>query len=151
MIAPPFSFIPQTRSKKLDFTASKTLDRPSTPRLIIEDKHLYVLPLELAGDVVQNLKDFFRSMYKKVTEDDIEEFESNYRGSESEKNDLIDLYKKYKGYSALCYAQILNLIHIDLKISKMKQFPLVRRREVDQSVPEKWLNKSLKQNHLLIH
>lgn len=26
-----------------------------------------------------------------------EEFESNYRGSESEKNDLIDLYKKYKG------------------------------------------------------
>ncbi|THF99511.1 hypothetical protein TEA_002963 [Camellia sinensis var. sinensis] len=32
-----------------------------------------------------------------VTEADIEEFEANYRGSESEKNDLIDLYKKYKG------------------------------------------------------
>ncbi|KAJ0745990.1 putative chaperone protein AtJ6 [Helianthus annuus] len=52
---------------------------------------------DLAGDVVQNLKDFFRTMYKKVTEADIEEFESNYRGSESEKNDLLDLYKKYKG------------------------------------------------------
>ncbi|KAI7744802.1 hypothetical protein M8C21_006999 [Ambrosia artemisiifolia] len=49
---------------------------------------------DLAGDVVQNLKDFFRTMYKKVTEADIEEFESNYRGSESEKSDLIDLYKK---------------------------------------------------------
>ncbi|PWA88091.1 J domain-containing protein [Artemisia annua] len=52
---------------------------------------------DLAGDVVQNLKDFFRTMYKKVTEDDIQEFEANYRGSESEKTDLIDLYKKYKG------------------------------------------------------
>ncbi|XP_076914442.1 chaperone protein dnaJ 6-like [Bidens hawaiensis] len=52
---------------------------------------------DLAGDMAQNLKDYFRSMYKKVTEADIEEFESNYRGSESEKNDLIVLYKKYKG------------------------------------------------------
>ncbi|KAA8517031.1 hypothetical protein F0562_017151 [Nyssa sinensis] len=52
---------------------------------------------DLAGDVVQNLKEFFRTMYKKVTEADIEEFEANYRGSDSEKNDLIDLYKKYKG------------------------------------------------------
>jgi DnaJ family protein C protein 9 len=32
-----------------------------------------------------------------VTEADIEEFEANYRGSDSEKKDLIDLYKKYKG------------------------------------------------------
>ncbi|XP_059668459.1 chaperone protein dnaJ 6-like [Cornus florida] len=52
---------------------------------------------DLAGDVVQNLKQFFQTMYKKVTEADIEEFEANYRGSDSEKNDLIDLYKKYKG------------------------------------------------------
>ncbi|XP_021282505.1 chaperone protein dnaJ 6 [Herrania umbratica] len=52
---------------------------------------------DLAGDVVQDLKDFFRAMYKKVTEADIEEFEANYRGSDSEKKDLIDLYKKCKG------------------------------------------------------
>ncbi|KAK7285552.1 hypothetical protein RJT34_20327 [Clitoria ternatea] len=52
---------------------------------------------DLAGDVVQNLQEFFRAMYKKVTEADIEEFEANYRGSDSEKNDLIDLYKKCKG------------------------------------------------------
>lgn len=32
-----------------------------------------------------------------VTEADIEEFEANYRGSDSEKKDLIDLYSKYKG------------------------------------------------------
>ncbi|WJX78535.1 Chaperone protein dnaJ 6 [Trifolium repens] len=51
---------------------------------------------DLAGDV-QNLHKFFRTMYKKVTEAEIEEFEANYRGSDSEKNDLIELYKKYKG------------------------------------------------------
>ncbi|KAA8549727.1 hypothetical protein F0562_001255 [Nyssa sinensis] len=51
---------------------------------------------DLAGEV-QNLHDFFRTMYKKVTEDDIEEFEANYRGSDAEKNDLKDLYKKCKG------------------------------------------------------
>ncbi|KAL5565671.1 hypothetical protein UlMin_028835, partial [Ulmus minor] len=48
----------------------------------------------LAGDVVQNLREFFRAMYKKVTEADIEEFEANYRGSDSENKDLIELYKK---------------------------------------------------------
>uniref|UniRef100_A0A5B7BUS8 Putative chaperone protein dnaJ 6 n=1 Tax=Davidia involucrata TaxID=16924 RepID=A0A5B7BUS8_DAVIN len=49
------------------------------------------------AEEVQNLHAFFRTMYKKVTEDDIEEFEANYRGSDSEKNDLKDLYKKCKG------------------------------------------------------
>ncbi|KAM7269921.1 hypothetical protein ACFE04_029135 [Oxalis oulophora] len=52
---------------------------------------------ELADEVVENLKEFFKAMYKKVTEADIEEFEANYRGSESEKKDLIELYKECKG------------------------------------------------------
>ncbi|XP_016493517.1 chaperone protein dnaJ 6-like [Nicotiana tabacum] len=51
---------------------------------------------DLAGDV-ENLKEFFRAMHPKITEADIEKFEANYRGSESERKDLIDLYKKYKG------------------------------------------------------
>ncbi|KAL4571655.1 hypothetical protein LXL04_018418 [Taraxacum kok-saghyz] len=62
---------------------------------------------ELAGDVAQNLKNFFRTMYKKVTEADIEEFESNYRGSESEKNDLIELYTKYKGHMNRLFCSML--------------------------------------------
>ncbi|KAI3678114.1 hypothetical protein L6452_37395 [Arctium lappa] len=62
---------------------------------------------DLAGDVVQNLKDFFRSMYKKVTEADIEEFEASYRGSELEKTDLIDLYKKYKGHMNRLFCSML--------------------------------------------
>uniref|UniRef100_M1AEN6 Heat shock protein DnaJ n=2 Tax=Solanum tuberosum TaxID=4113 RepID=M1AEN6_SOLTU len=36
-------------------------------------------------------------MHPKITEADIDKFEANYRGSESERTDLIDLYKKYKG------------------------------------------------------
>ncbi|KAF8043867.1 hypothetical protein BT93_A1994 [Corymbia citriodora subsp. variegata] len=52
---------------------------------------------DLAGEVAQNLHEYFRAVYKVVTEADIEEFEANYRGSDSEKNDLIDLYEKFKG------------------------------------------------------
>lgn len=36
-------------------------------------------------------------MTLQVTEEDIDEFEANYRGSESEKKDLIELYNKFKG------------------------------------------------------
>ncbi|RWR72687.1 chaperone protein dnaJ 6 [Cinnamomum micranthum f. kanehirae] len=52
---------------------------------------------DLAGEVAQNLQEFFRSVYKKVTEADIEEFAANYRGSDSETKDLKDLYQKFKG------------------------------------------------------
>ncbi|KAK7373172.1 hypothetical protein VNO80_06570 [Phaseolus coccineus] len=63
----------------------------------VYDKTGCIDDAELAEDVVQNLKEYFRAMYKKVTEADIEEFEANHRGSDSEKKDLIDLYTKYKG------------------------------------------------------
>ncbi|KAI5583912.1 hypothetical protein BDE02_06G048200 [Populus trichocarpa] len=62
---------------------------------------------DLAGDVVQNLKDFFRTFYKKVTEADIEEFEANYRGSDSEKKDLIDLYKEWQGNMSRLFCSML--------------------------------------------
>ncbi|KAJ6845206.1 chaperone protein dnaJ 6-like [Iris pallida] len=51
----------------------------------------------LVGEAAENLQEFFRTMYKKVTEADIEEFEANYRGSDSEKKDLKGLYTKFKG------------------------------------------------------
>lgn len=62
---------------------------------------------DLAGEAVDNLKDFFRTMYKKVTEADIEEFEVNYRGSDSERKDLIDLYKKHKGNMKTLFCSML--------------------------------------------
>ncbi|KAK4267239.1 hypothetical protein QN277_024045 [Acacia crassicarpa] len=64
---------------------------------------------DLAGEVVQNLHEYFRAVYKKVTEADIEEFEANYRGSDYERNDLIDLYKKYKGNMNRLFCSMLCL------------------------------------------
>ena len=37
------------------------------------------------------------NQFSQVTDADIEEFEAKYRGSDSEKKDLKDLYTKYKG------------------------------------------------------
>ncbi|KAK4378032.1 hypothetical protein RND71_004328 [Anisodus tanguticus] len=68
---------------------------------------------DLAGDVVENLKEFFRAMHPKITEADIEKFEANYRGSESERTDLIDLYKKYKGKMKRLFC---SMICSDLKL-----------------------------------
>ncbi|KAK9154937.1 hypothetical protein Sjap_002417 [Stephania japonica] len=52
---------------------------------------------DLSGDFAQNLHEYFRAVYKRVTEADIEEFEANYRGSDSEKKDLKELYQKFEG------------------------------------------------------
>ncbi|KAI3835662.1 hypothetical protein MKX03_015265 [Papaver bracteatum] len=52
---------------------------------------------DFAGDAAQNMQEYFRTVFKKVTEADIEEFEANYRGSESEIKDLKELYTKHKG------------------------------------------------------
>uniref|UniRef100_A0A804LQN4 Chaperone protein dnaJ 6 n=1 Tax=Zea mays TaxID=4577 RepID=A0A804LQN4_MAIZE len=55
----------------------------------------------LVGEAANDLQEYFRTMYKKVTEADIEEFEAKYRGSDYEKTDLKDLYTKYKASSGL--------------------------------------------------
>lgn len=52
---------------------------------------------ELSGDAVQNLYEFVSSLFKKITEEDIIEFETKYRGSEQERKDLLEYYKKWKG------------------------------------------------------
>ncbi|XP_030492855.2 chaperone protein dnaJ 6-like [Cannabis sativa] len=62
---------------------------------------------DLADDAVQNLHEFFRTMYRKVTEADIEEFEANYRGTDSEKKDLIDLYNQFKGNMPRLFSSML--------------------------------------------
>ncbi|MCO5556415.1 hypothetical protein L7F22_009964 [Adiantum nelumboides] len=52
---------------------------------------------ELSSEVVRNLYQFFKALFKTVTEDDIEEFAASYQGSETERQDLKDLYTKCKG------------------------------------------------------
>ncbi|KAJ3694860.1 hypothetical protein LUZ60_000237 [Juncus effusus] len=61
----------------------------------------------LGGDAANDLQEYFRTMYKKVTEEDIEEFEASYRGSDTEKNDLKDLYTKCKGNMKLLFCSMI--------------------------------------------
>eukprot|EP00250_Pteridium_aquilinum_P008201 c17762_g1_i1 orf=159-1022(+) len=62
---------------------------------------------ELSSDTVKNLYKFFRTLFKKITEDDIEEFAASYRGSESEKQDLKNLYTKCRGNMDRVFDQLM--------------------------------------------
>jgi DnaJ family protein C protein 9 len=45
----------------------------------------------------QNWESYWRTLFKKITEEDITEFFKTYRGSEKEKKDLLFYYNKYEG------------------------------------------------------
>ncbi|EFX86880.1 hypothetical protein DAPPUDRAFT_221714 [Daphnia pulex] len=45
----------------------------------------------------QNWEDYWRFLFKKVTEQDITEFENKYKGSEEETADVKQLYERYEG------------------------------------------------------
>ncbi|CAO2822183.1 unnamed protein product [Amaranthus hypochondriacus] len=104
---------------------------------------------DLAGDVVQNLQNFFRAMYKKVTVADIEEFEANYRGSDSEKKDLINLYKECKGNMRRLFCSMLcsdakldshrfkDIIDEAIASGELKEFKLYKKwaKEVSEMKP----------------
>lgn len=52
---------------------------------------------DVEGEDLADLAKYFRSVYKKVTEDDIDAFEGQYRGSEEERGDLLKYYQQFKG------------------------------------------------------
>jgi len=47
------------------------------------------------GDM--NWEDYWRLLFKKVTKEDILEFESKYKGSEEETDDIKQLYERHRG------------------------------------------------------
>lgn len=51
----------------------------------------------LAGEDFDNLYKYYRTVFKKVTEDDILAFERQYRGSKEETEDLIKYYTQFSG------------------------------------------------------
>lgn len=51
----------------------------------------------LSGEQFDSLYDYYRNIYKKVSEDDIEDVEAQYRGSEEEKQDVLKYYRQFKG------------------------------------------------------
>mmetsp|Transcript_21835 Transcript_21835/g.30371 ORF Transcript_21835/g.30371 Transcript_21835/m.30371 type:complete len:269 (+) Transcript_21835:46-852(+) len=52
---------------------------------------------ELAGEKFNDLYAYYRNIFAKVTEKDIEEFQNAYLGSEEEKKDLREYYTRFSG------------------------------------------------------
>lgn len=52
---------------------------------------------ELSGDSFKNLYEYYRGLYRKVTEDDVDAFFRTYRGSEEERQDVVKAYEKFQG------------------------------------------------------
>ena len=52
---------------------------------------------ELSGDSFKNLYEYYRGVYRAVTEDDVDAFFRTYRGSEEERADVVAAYAKFNG------------------------------------------------------
>ena len=51
----------------------------------------------LAGEDFDNLYQYFRGLYKEVTEADIEDFANSFRGSKEEAAEVLHYYTRFKG------------------------------------------------------
>ena len=51
----------------------------------------------LSDEKFNSLYEYYRGIYKQVTEEDIESFELEYRGGDEEKKDLLEAYEKFAG------------------------------------------------------
>lgn len=52
---------------------------------------------QLSSEAFNNLYDYYRTMFPKVTEADIDKYHQEYRGSEEETADLLQLYNRFRG------------------------------------------------------
>lgn len=62
---------------------------------------------ELAGEKFDQLYEYYRTMYREVTEEDVLEFEAQYRGSEEEKQDLFKYYRNFQGRMDKVFAWLM--------------------------------------------
>ncbi|KAI5072391.1 hypothetical protein GOP47_0012497 [Adiantum capillus-veneris] len=94
---------------------------------------------ELSNEVVQGLYQFFKAVFKPVTEDDIEEFAASYQGSESETQDLKNLYTKCKGNMDIVFDRLMcsdpqqdshrfmDLINEAISAGELKEYDVYKR------------------------
>ena len=52
---------------------------------------------ELSGEKFNSLYEYYRGIYRKVTEEDIDDFFRTFRGGEEEAKDIVDAYVKFEG------------------------------------------------------
>ena len=52
---------------------------------------------ELSGDKFDSLYEYYRGVYRKVTEEDVDAFHDSYRGGDEERRDVLEAYGKFEG------------------------------------------------------
>ncbi|KAM3862696.1 dnaJ homolog subfamily C member 9 [Diretmus argenteus] len=83
-------------------------------------------------------EDYWRVLFPKITVQDIQEFESKYKGSEEEREDVIQLYIQHQGdmdaitASALCCSQddeprLCSILRSAIKAGEITAFPAFTR------------------------
>ena len=73
----------------------------------LDDDDDSLLGSKFAGKDFSELYAYYRSVFAKVTEEDIAACELKYRGSEEESRDLLDLYEKHEGRMNLVFSYLL--------------------------------------------
>ncbi|CAM6110968.1 unnamed protein product [Calypogeia fissa] len=63
--------------------------------------------VELSGDTFTNLYQFFKSLYRQISEEDIDAFAESYRGSQEEARNLKEEYCRRKGNMNLVFTYIM--------------------------------------------
>ncbi|BFI23646.1 DnaJ homolog subfamily C member 9 [Marchantia polymorpha subsp. ruderalis] len=63
--------------------------------------------VELSGDSFKNVYQYFRALYKQITEEDIDSYAQAYRGSKDEIADLKNEYTHHKGNMELVFTYLM--------------------------------------------
>lgn len=62
---------------------------------------------ELAGEKFNELYNYYRAMYAKVTEDDLEQFHASFKGGDEERAELLKYYRQFKGDMAKVFEWVM--------------------------------------------
>ena len=62
---------------------------------------------ELSGDKFDSLYEYYRGVYRKVTEEDVDAFHDSYRGGDEERRDVVEAYVKFAGDMAKVFMWVM--------------------------------------------
>ena len=62
---------------------------------------------ELSGDKFDSLYEYYRNVYRKVTEEDVDAFHDSYRGGDEERADVVEAYVKFRGDMAKVFMWVM--------------------------------------------
>ena len=62
---------------------------------------------ELSGDKFDSLYEYYRGVFRKVTEEDVDAFHDSYRGGDEERADVVEAYVKFAGDMAKVFMWVM--------------------------------------------